>query len=160
MARNNTSIGVLLIGIAIVLLLGKLGVFSFIGAMLWPLFVLVPGLLFHFLYFGRLLPVGVLVPGGILITYSLIFFYCNMFGWDSMAYLWPGFIFGPAVGLYEFYLFDPRHPRGLFIAALILAIISAVFFTFTFLFTVGIYFVAVALLIAGGFLLMNRKTNF
>lgn len=157
MARNNYTMGLLLIGIAVVLLLGKLGVFSALGAFFWPVFVLLPGLVFHYLYFSRVLPAGVLVPGGILITYSLMFFWCNLFGWDSMAYLWPGFIFGVAVGLYELHVFDPRNARGAFTAALVLSIIAGVFFAFAFLFTVGIYFIALVLIAAGVYLMMSRK---
>ncbi|WJH33059.1 hypothetical protein N6H14_23085 [Paenibacillus sp. CC-CFT747] len=106
MARNNYSAGLLLIGIAVVLLLGKLGVFSFIGSLFWPLLVLAAGLLLHYLYFNRVLPSGVLVPGGMLITYSVLFLFCNLFGWGTMAYLWPAFLLGIAVGLYELHLFD------------------------------------------------------
>lgn len=159
MARNNYSVGLLLIGIAVVLLLGKLGVFSALGAFLWPVFVLLPGAAFHYLYFARILPVGVLVPGGVLVTYSLMFFYCNLFGWDSMRYLWPGFIFGVAVGLYELHLFSSNRFRGAFTAALILAILSGVFFAFAFMFSVGVYFVAFALIVVGVFLMMSRKRS-
>ncbi|WP_438446274.1 hypothetical protein [Gorillibacterium sp. sgz5001074] len=159
MARNNYSIGLLLIGIAVILLLGKLGVFAALGAFLWPVFVLLPGLVFHFLYFSRIVPVGVLVPGGILITYSLMFFYCNLFGWDSMVYLWPGFIFGVAVGLYELHIFSARSSKGAFTAAMVLSIISGVFFAFTFMFTVGVYFIAFVLIAVGLWLMMSRRRS-
>lgn len=157
MARNNFSVGLLLIGIAIVLLLGKLGVFSALGSFLWPLFILLPGVLLHVLYFSRSLPAIVLVPGGVLVTYSLMFFYCNLFGWGSMSYLWPGFIFGAAVGLYELHLFDRHSPKGVFSAAIVLAVISAVFFGLAFMFAVGVYFVAFALIVAGAVLIMSKK---
>lgn len=159
MARNNYSVGLLLIVIAVFLLLGKLGVFSALGAFLWPVFILLPGVIFHFLFFSRIWPAGVLVPGGILVTYSLMFFFCNIFGWGAMAYLWPGFIFGVAVGLYELHLFDPRNSKGAFTAAMILAVISGVFFAFAFLFTVGVYFIAFALIVVGGFLMISRKRS-
>lgn len=157
MARNNYSVGLVLIGIAVILLLGKLGVFSFLGGLLWPVFILVPGVAFHFLFFSRVLPAGVLVPGGILVTYSLMFFFCNIFGWGAMSYLWPGFIFGVAVGLYELHLFDRHSGRGVLTAAMILGIISAVFFALAFMFTAGIYFIIVVLLVAGVGLMMTRK---
>ncbi len=156
MSKNNYSIGVVLIVIAVVLLLGKLGIFHFLGSLLWPLFVLAPGILFHLLYFNRVLPSGVLVPGGILVTYSLMFFYCNVFGWASMGYLWPGFILGVAIGLYEFYLFDRNSGRGVQLAAIILGIISAVFFGMTILFKLGIYLVALILVLAGVWMIMRK----
>jgi len=156
MARNRYSIGIVLIGIAIVLLLGKLGVFAFLGKMLWPLLVLAPGLLLHFLYFGRILPSGVLVPGGILVTYSVMFFYCNLFGWHSMSYLWPGFLFGVAVGLYELQLFDRNAPRGTMTAALVIGIAAAALFALSLLFSLSIY-VIVLLLVAIGVVMVLRR---
>ncbi|WP_409341293.1 hypothetical protein [Paenibacillus sp. MBLB4367] len=157
MAKNQYSIGLLLIGVAVVLLLGKLGVFSFLGSLVWPLFILVPGIALHMLYFGRVLPSGVLVPGGILVTYSLMFFYCNLFGWSSMKYLWPGFVFGVAVGLYELHLFDRNTSRGVAVAAMIIALVSVVLFSIMFLMTAGIYIVAAVLIIAGVALVAARR---
>jgi hypothetical protein len=157
MAKNNYSLGLILIALAVVLILGKLGVIGFLGNLFWPIFVLLPGLLFHVLFFGRILPVGVLVPGGMLITYSLMFFFCNIFGWGSMVFLWPGFIFGVAVGLYELHIFNRNSPRGTFTAAWLLAVISIVFFAITFLFTVSSYVIAVVLIGIGLWMLLRRK---
>ncbi|GIQ67990.1 hypothetical protein DUZ99_05255 [Xylanibacillus composti] len=156
MRNRQYSVGLLIILLGIVILLGKTGVFSFAIGMLWPLFVLVPGLLFHFFYFSRMMPSGVLIPGGILVTVSILFFICNFFGWHHMAWLWPGFILAVAIGLYEFYLFDNEHPKGVLTAAIILGVLAAVFFTFTVLFTSGIYFVAVALILVGAFMMFRR----
>jgi hypothetical protein len=155
MKRNNMSVGVLLIVVAVVLLLGKLGVFGFLGRLLWPLLVLAAGALLHMLYFNRTLPAGVLVPGGVLVTYSLMFLFCNVFGWGAMSFLWPGFIFGVAVGLYELYFFE-RRDRGALTAAIVLAIIAAVLFGMTVLAKLGIYFIAVVLVIAGLLLIWRR----
>lgn len=159
MARNNYSIGLLLIFVAIVLLLGKLGVFGFLGHLFWPVLILLPGLLLHFFYFNRMLPAGVLVPGGILVTYSLMFFYCNLFGWGSLSYLWPGFILGVAIGLYELHLFDRHSPRGVWLASIILAAVSAVFFAFAILYAIGVYFISAALIVVGVWLMMSRRSR-
>jgi hypothetical protein len=159
MARNNYSLGFILIVVAVVLLLGKLGVFGFLGSLFWPIFVLLPGLLLHFLFFGRILPVGVLVPGGILITYALMFFYCNIFGWGSMKYLWPGFIFGVAVGLYELHIFNRNSLRGTFTASFVLAVISLVLFAIAFLFTVSIYVIALVLIAIGLIMMLRRRRS-
>jgi hypothetical protein len=156
MARNNYSIGIILIAVAVVLLLGKLGVFHFLGSLLWPLLVLVPGLLLHFLFFNRVLPAGVLVPGGMLVTYSLMFFFCNLFGWHAMGYLWPGFIFGVAVGLYELYIFHRDSDKNIRLASIVLTVLAAALFLMMILFKVGIYLIALLLVLAG-FLLILRK---
>ncbi|MZQ81867.1 hypothetical protein GQF01_06930 [Paenibacillus sp. 5J-6] len=158
MARNSYSIGILLIGLAVLLLLGKLGVIHFIFSFFWPLVLLAPGLLFHILYFNRTWPAGVLVPGGILTTYGLMFFFCNIFGWGSMSYLWPGFILGVAIGLYELHLFDRGSDRGVWIGALVLGIISVVLFGITLLVKLGIYVIAL-ILVAAGLLMIFRRKN-
>jgi hypothetical protein len=156
MARNSYSIGILLIGVAVVLLLGKLGIFHFLVSFFWPLVLLIPGLLFHFLFFNRSLPSGILVPGGILTTYALMFFFCNIFGWGTMSYLWPGFILGVAVGLYELHLFDRNSDRGVLIGAMVLGIIAAVFFGMMLLFKLGIYVIALLLVLAGAAMIFRK----
>ncbi|MGG1553090.1 hypothetical protein [Paenibacillus ferrarius] len=158
MARNRYTIGILFIALAVLLLLGKLGVFHLLFSFFWPLVVLVPGLLFHYFYFNRTLPAAVLVPGGILTTYGVMFFYCNIFGWGAMSYLWPGFILGIAIGLYELYLYDRGSDRSIWIAALVLGVLSAVFFAITLLVKLGIYIIALILVIAGlGMIFRKRK---
>lgn len=139
-------------------MLGKLGVFSFLGSLFWPLLILLPGALLHFFYFNRTLPAGALVPGGILVTVSLLFFFCNLFGWDMMEYVWPGFILAVAVGLYEYYIYG-NAPKGVFTAALILSLIAAAFFGFMLLMSAGIYLVALVLLVAGVLLVIRRPRS-
>ncbi len=157
MAKNSFTSGVVLLIAGFLILLGKLGVLQFLGELFWPVFILLPGLIFHFLYFSRVLPSGVLIPGGILTTYALIFFFCSFFGWDLMKYLWPGFIFGAAVGLYEFQLFDPRHPRGVLLASMILAVLSLILFALMLMFTAAVYIFAFAMIAAGGMLIYRRS---
>jgi len=159
MNRSSYFSGMAIIVVGIVLLLGKIGVFDFIGSMIWPIFVLLLGLFFHFLFFAKGIPSGVLVPGGILTFYSFMFIYCNIFGWDSMRYLWPGFIMGVAIGLFETYYFDPNKPKAAFIGSAILATIAAIFFSFTLLLTSGIYIVAAALIILGLAMIRGRPNN-
>jgi len=151
--------GIAIILVGIFLLLGKVGVFDFVGSRIWPVFILAPGLFFHFLFFAKGLPSGVLIPGGILTVISFMFFYCNIFGWDSMSYLWPGFIMAVAIGLFETYFFDSNKPKAAFIGSAILAMISAIFFSFSLLLASGIYFVAVGLIVLGLLLIRRRPDN-
>lgn len=159
LANNRYSVGLIIVAVGVVLLLGKLGVIGFFWELFWPIFVLAPGLLFHALYFNRVLPSGVLIPGGILVTSSILFFLCTIFSWNWMAYLWPGFIFAVAVGLYEFYLFDKHSPRGTQVAAIVLAVVAAVCFGMTILFTTAIYVIAVVLIVLGAFLIFNKRRS-
>jgi hypothetical protein len=157
LSNNRYSIGLIIVAIGVVLLLGKIGVFGWIWDLFWPVVLLLPGLLLHALYFNRVLPAPVLVPGGFLVTSSIVFFLCSIFSWNLIGYVWPGFILAVAVGLYEWYMFDKQSPRSTLAAAVILAVLSAVFFGMTILFTVGIYVIAVILIVIGAYLLFNRR---
>lgn len=157
MARNSYRSGVIILIIGIVILLGKIGFFGYIAGILWPLILLIPGLLFHYFYFARIWQSRVLIPGGILTSYALLFFFCEIFNnYGLMSYIWPGFILGIAVGLYEFYLFDQSNPKGALVAAFILAIMSGVFFGFTLLSTAGIYIIALALIGVGAAMMVRK----
>lgn len=159
MSRNQYSVGILILAAGVVILLGKLGVFSFIGSLFWPLFVLIPGVLLHVFYFGRMLPAVVLLPAGILSTYGVLFLLCNIAGWDLLHHLWPIFILGVAIGLYEFYLFDLSKPRSVQVAAVALAAISVGLLLMMLIWTWGIYLIAIALIGIGAWMTFGRRRN-
>ncbi|CAM2829239.1 hypothetical protein PASE110613_03095 [Paenibacillus sediminis] len=154
--KNQQAIGIFIIIAGIVILLGKWGVFSFLGKAFWPLIILVPGILLHVLYFGRMAPAGVLVPGGMLTVYGVLFFICNTWGWSLMSYLWPTFILGVATGLYEYYEFEQPKPRGVMTASVLLGVISIILLGFTLLRTSIIYVIAVLLIAGGIWMIWNR----
>ncbi|MBB3109029.1 hypothetical protein FHS18_001081 [Paenibacillus phyllosphaerae] len=158
MPGNKSAIGILFLFAGAVILLGKLGLFAFIGTNFWPLFVLIPGILLHVLFFGRLLPTVVLVPGAILTVSAVIFFFCIAFGWNNMQYLWPLFILGLAIGLYEYHLFEMSHPKVAMTAAIILALIAASFFVMMLFWGFGLYLIAIAFLAVGAWLVTGRKS--
>ncbi|MCC3372722.1 hypothetical protein [Cohnella sp. REN36] len=136
-------------------------------AYFWPsMFVLPLGVFFHWLYFSLLQQrgVGVLVPGGILLTAGLVCQVAMLF--DSWSFMWPGFIFAVAVGLFELYWFGSRN-KWLLIPINILTVLSVLFFA---IFSIGALFssllngrpiLALALIAAGGFvMLFGRKRSF
>lgn len=157
MSKNSYASGMFLLIFGIFILLGKWGVIGFLASILWPALLLIPGLLLHWLYFARIFPSGALIPAGMLTAYALMFFFVNLFGWDMMKYIWPGFILGAAAGLYEFYLFDRSSSRGVLLASVILAVVSVVFFGFTLLFGLGAYFIALVLIISGAVMIYRRR---
>ena len=157
MPKNKYSAGIILLIVGVIILLGKAGVFGFLGAIFWPLLVLIPGILIHVLYFGRLVPAVMLVPGGVLVVYSLLFILCNIFGYDSLKYLWPLFIFGVAAGLYEYYLFGSAVPKIVFTAAIALTAASALFFVLALMWSWGIYVVAAILIGAGAWMTISSR---
>lgn len=157
MPTNKYSAGIILLIAGVVILLGKIGVFSFLGAIFWPLLVLIPGVLLHVLYFGRIVPAVTLVPGGMLVVYALLFVICNIFGWESLRYLWPMFIFGVAAGLYEYYMFGSSVPRVVFTAAVALAAASVLFLILIMMWSWGIYLVALLFIAAGAWLMFGKR---
>ena len=74
-SRKDLALGIFIVVAGVVILLGKLGVFGFLGRTLWPLVLLLPGI-FAYHVFGRRATAAVLIPGGILTVYGLLFFIC------------------------------------------------------------------------------------
>ena len=71
---------------------------SFIS--LWPLLLIWFGLSSGS---SRRADGGSLMASGVLITYGIMFMLCEVLGWQLMQYIWPGFLLGPALGLYKSY---------------------------------------------------------
>ncbi|MFC4305608.1 hypothetical protein [Cohnella boryungensis] len=156
MNRQSAAIGIGVVAVGLLILLGKLGVFAFIGAVFWPLFILIPGVLLHVLYFGRMVPSVALIPAGILTVVSIVLLIGNWFGWGLMKYLWPLFLFAVAAGLYEYYVFGYSRSKQIWLAAIGLAVLSLVLFAMTLLWTWGIYLLAAGLIGLGGWLVLRR----
>jgi len=154
--RQSAAIGIGVVAVGIIILLGKLGVFAFLGAMFWPLFVLIPGVLLHVLYFGRMVPSVALVPAGILTVVSVVLMIGNWFNWGLLKYLWPLFPFAIAVGLYEYYIFGYSRPKQLWLASMGLAGFALLSFAMMLLWTWGIYLLAIALIGVGAWLVVRR----
>ncbi len=67
------------------------------------------------------------------------------------------FIFGVAVGLYEYYMFNYSRQRRIQVAAFVLAGITAACFGFMLLWSWGIYLVALVLIAAGAWIVFGRR---
>jgi hypothetical protein len=94
---------------------------------LWPLFILVPGLLFESSFFASRRDPGVLVPGGILTTIGLLFLFETFTGWRFSEYTWPVYPLSVAIGLFQLYLYTGRNP-ALLIPVFILGGVSSIAF--------------------------------
>jgi hypothetical protein len=154
--RQSASVGVAVLAVGLIILLGKLGVFAFLGSVFWPLLFLIPGVLLHVLYFGRMVPSVSLVPAGILTIVSVILLIGNWFGWGLMKYMWPLFLLSIAVGLYEYYVFGYSRSKQLWTIAMALAVVSILLFGMTLLWTWGIYLLAAGLIGFGAWLVLRR----
>lgn len=167
--RNGTMIiGLVLILIGIAYLLRSFGIFEiyfdifdigFLFSTFWPLFIIIPGLIFHYSFFtAKTSDPGLLVPGGILLVIGLTCQISMLFGiWE---YMWPGFILSVAVGLFELYIFGSRE-KGLLIPVFILGGLSLVFFAISLgrIWLLRTYLIP-AVLILGGLLIVikNRRS--
>ncbi len=156
MKSSRAILGTLIILIGLVLLLNNLNLINIDLSQLWPLFLLVPGLAFEIGYLTGGRDPGLLVPGGMLTTYGLVFFANIIWGWHNMAYLWPAFPLGVAIGLFQLYLFGKRE-AALLIPIGILGGYSAIAFlnAYTGLGWETVF--PVALIAVGVLLLFNRK---
>ncbi len=169
MRNTGKALGGIFICLGILFLLQNLGilnfwsVFGFIISRLWAtIFIILPGLLFHFKFFsGSRRNPGILVPGGILLIIGMTLQFNMLFG--GWGVTWPFFIFAVAFGLFELYCFGSRE-KGLLIPVGILGGLSFIFF-FTFSlsdilnFQTGPYAIPVVLIIIGIIVLGGGKKN-
>ncbi|WP_151735864.1 hypothetical protein [Paenibacillus tengchongensis] len=154
-SKNDIKLGVFIVAAGLLIFLGKLGVFGFLGRTLWPLVLLIPGLLLHVLFFTRRAPASVLIPGGILVVYGLLFGFCNTWGWGVMAHLWPVLLLGLAVGLYEYAFYTPRS-GAVAIAGIVLGILSLVLLFFSVMGTGALYVLGILLVLGGVWIIAGR----
>jgi hypothetical protein len=124
--KKNIVFGLLLIFIGLLLFAGIFLRVNFISMhYLWPLFVLIPGLLFELSYFIERRAPGILIPGGILMTIGLLFFFEVFTNWSFSSSTWPVYIIGVAAGFYQYYFFAGR-PAGILFTAVLLTVVAAV----------------------------------
>lgn len=164
--RNGTVIvGLVLILIGIAFLLRNFGIFEiyfdifdigFLFSRFWPMFLIIPGLIFHYSFFtAKTQDAGLLVPGGILLVMGLTCQISMIF--SAWSYMWPGFILAVAVGLFELYLFGAKE-KGLLIPVFILGGLSLIFFAISLgrITLLRLYLIP-AILIFGGLLIVFRN---
>ncbi len=157
MKKINYIVGLSLLFIGVLIILANFGVIEIVWENLWPLFLLIPGIVFELSYFIYRKDAGLLVPGGILITYGLLFLVNVSYGWRLMEYLWPIFPLGVAIGLFQLYLFGGRE-KGLLIPVGILGAIS-LFFLINNLLFVDFWLLAGVLLVVIGIWIIFKKAK-
>lgn len=145
---NKRVYGLLLIALGIVVLLNRTLLIAVGWRMLWPLFLVIPGLIFEYAYFKTRQNPGLLVPGGVLLTLGSIFMLSGLLGYGILAKLWPLFIMAPAVGLFQLYWFDEKD-RALFWVSFGLFAGAGVMLVFT-LMPFFVKFIIPGVLILGG----------
>lgn len=131
MKRVNSLVwGTVLLLLGVVLVLNQLQLINVESGMIFPIILLALALLFHLYYFftGRGSE-GLLVPGGILLVYGLMFLLGDISPFQSNIFyngLWPLWILGPALGLFELYVFS-HGTKGSMVPVFILTAIGGGF---------------------------------
>lgn len=126
MRKNNIIWGFLLIAIGIIVLISKVyGIDIISMELLWPLFILAPGLCFEFSYFIRRRDPGILVPGGILTTLGILFLFQTYTNWRFSEITGPAAMLAVAIGLFQLYIFG-RGSKGLLIPVFILGVMGLI----------------------------------
>lgn len=154
--RNERLVGIFIVIAGLVILLGQLGFFSFLGRNFWPLILIIPGIILHLLYFFRNTSAVILVPAGIMTVYGIFFLICSIWGWHLTASLWPVFIIGVALGLFEYALFEYPRPAVIYRTSIILLGVSIVLLFITMLTTGFVYVIAALLIFVGIWLIFGR----
>lgn len=155
--NRNILLGAVFIIIGVLILLSNLGYLNFSWSYIWPLALLVPGIYMHVSFFtGFDKNPGILVPGGILTTYGLLFYANVILGWGIMGDLWPIFLIGIAIGLFELYIFGGRD-NALLIPISILGGLGLVFLTENEFLLSRKYIAPVFLIIVGIMILTKSK---
>jgi hypothetical protein len=124
MRRINSMVwGIVLLLLGVLLTLDQLNFIDITSGMAFSIILLSLSVLFHLYYFfaskGN---EGLLVPGGILLVYGLMFLAST----NSSIFnngLWPLLILGPALGIFELYVFS-RGQKGSMIPVFILTAVG------------------------------------
>lgn len=109
MKSIDKIVGIIFILVGLLFTVSNFGLVSIRMDFLWPLFILVPGLVFEYAYFSTGKASGILFPGAILTTLGVIFLFHTMTGFMFIAFLWPLFIMPVALAFLQFYFFGVKH---------------------------------------------------
>jgi hypothetical protein len=130
MNRGGKSFwGIILVALGVMMILNNLKLFSF--SWLWGFSAPVVLFVIAFFFIAGFLSkgpssAGLLVPGGVLAGVGVTLLLGSTF--HLMSYVWPGFIFAPALGLLLLYLFSNDHSPGLLVPIGILVTVGATCF--------------------------------
>jgi len=166
--NRQRGVGIVLIALGAIFLLGR---FVDLGAALWPLFVMAPGIaLLAWAFLGGREASGLAVPGSIVTMVGLILFVQNVTGrFDTWAYAWGLIVASVGVGTWLYgslALRDKEMEDGARILMIGLALFAGfgVFFEFVIGLggrpgPLGSWVVPLLLIAAGVALLYRRKPS-
>lgn len=80
--------------LGVIFLLENLNVFL----LNWSLYIILTGVALLLIFFLNRELVALLLLGTTLLVYGLLFFYCQVSGWEHLARLWPLLLIAPGLG--------------------------------------------------------------
>ncbi|TDL55673.1 glutamate synthase [Paenibacillus dendritiformis] len=156
MGKNQQLIGIVILVAGLFILLGKWGVFAFIGGTLWPLIMFLVGLGAYGLVRARIAPPVTMVPAGMLTVYGVLFMLTHWISASLFTWLWPLLLIGVGAGLYGYYVEDPLHPRNAWLGSLMFGGVGIGIFILMLMITISLYMIAIALIVVGAALVFGR----
>jgi hypothetical protein len=162
----SIGIGAVLVALGVLFLLEQLFDFQ-LGQWLWPLVIIIPGLLFFVgMVFGGKSAGPLAIPGSIVTTVGLLLLYQNTFNhFESWAYAWALIPIAVGIGLMingAWSELPPLVHSGRHLAGIGLVLFLVGFFIFELVLNIGGMdsgLVAPMLLIAGGIYLLLRRVS-
>lgn len=149
MPRNQQAIGIAILAAGLFILLGKIGVFAFIGGKMWPFLIFLAGIALYVLARTGFFPAIAMVPAGMLTMYGILFMASCWLSGKLFGLLWPLLLIGIGIGLYGYYMYDPYHPRGAYQGALLFCGLGIMMLALMLLFVIGAYIIAGILILVG-----------
>ncbi len=146
---------------AILVLIGAAVIFNRVAFslspfhLLWPMWLLVPGLALQVAFFVRPRPnrSNMLMPAGILTVLGIVFFLERIPVLDRLV-TWPQVMLAPAAGFLEMYFFGHREFRY-FVSGAVLVIIAVVAYVNLFLMLNGALLIGAAFVIIGLYVILR-----
>lgn len=160
MSKKEPMIGLIILAAGLFILLGKWGFFAFLGGTMWPLFIFIAGALLFVLVRARMLPSIAFVPAGALLVYGVLFMLSHWISWELFNYLWPFLLIGVSFGLFGYCKLDPYASRAAWLGAIGLAALGVLMLLFTLFLNLGIYLIAIALILIGAALVFGGRFSF
>lgn len=150
-SQSNLLLGLALVLLGALFLLIQLDFFQWTP--IWPLFVIVCGLLLLLKFAFNHSNYGLLMPAILFLIIGTLFFYLEQTTYFHLNRLWPTFVLAPGIGFLFMFFFGPAANR-FWIPALILIVLAVLFYIEFWHF---LRYWPLILIIIGFYLIFRRK---
>lgn len=151
-------IGLIFITIGVLFTFTNMGLINIQMDFLWPIFILVPGLIFEYSYFSTKRAPGLLFPGAILTSLGLIFFFHTLTRFMFIEYLWPLFILPTGLAFLQFYFYGYQQ-KVFLILFFLFAAMTTFFIAFQFFIFKPYLVLSMVFILVGIIFLSTGKSN-